>query len=133
MEEALRSLIVANSGVTALVSTRVYWGLVPQAVQTQSWVRMNRITGNRDNHMQGPSGLVSSAVQVDCVSNTYSGAKLTARAIVAVVNGYRGTSGSMAIQGIFIRDERDGNEAATGDTATRFMTSLDLEIWHPET
>lgn len=133
MEEALRSILVGNSGVTALVGQRVYWRLAPQTTSTASWIVMHRIGGSRDNHMQGASGLVSSGVQIDCVGGSYSAAKLAARAVVAVLSGYRATVGGMAIQGIFVRAERDDDEPATGDTATRFRTSLDVDIWHPET
>ena len=130
MEEALRSLIVANSGVTALVSSRVYWGNVPQQVATGSWVRMNVISGVRDYHMEAPSGLVQSRVQVDCVASKYSDAKLIARAIETAISGYRGTQSGIKFGGAFIDGERDTDETPTGDTVTRFMTSLDFIIWH---
>lgn len=133
MEGALTALLLGNAGVTALAGQRVYWRLVPQGVATGSWVVMHRVSGQRDYTTQAPSGLVSSRVQVDCVGASYGAAKVLARAVVAAAGGYRGTVGGMAIQGIFIDAERDDDDSNTGDVATRFRTSLDLQIWHPET
>jgi hypothetical protein len=129
MEAALRALIVAASDVTTLVSTRVYWGDVPQSA-AKPWVRMNVISGIRDYHMEAPSGLVNSRVQVDCVAISYGAAKGIARAIETAISGYRGTQGSIKFGGVFIESERDDTESDTGDTVTLYRTSLDLIIWH---
>jgi hypothetical protein len=129
MEEALRTLIVSASGVTDLVSTRVYWRQAPQSVGGD-FINLHRVGGVRDYNMQGASGLVDSRVQVDCWADRYSSAKMIARAVETVVSGYSGTIGGKRLQGIFIDAERDDDTSDSGDVATRFRTSLDLLIWH---
>lgn len=129
MEEALRSLIVSASGVTNLVSTRVYWRQAPQSVSA-NFINLHRVGGGRDYKMGGASGLVESRVQVDCWGGKYSEAKLIARAVEAAVSGYSGTIGGKQVQGIFIDAERDDDQSDSGDVATRYRTSLDLLIWH---
>lgn len=133
MEGSLTTLLLSDTGITALAGQNVYWNTAPQSAMTGSWIVMNRITGLRDNHMTGPSGLVSSVVQLDCLANTYGGAKRLSRAVVSLASGYRAMVRGMAIQGIFARGERDDSDMAIGDTVIRFRTSLDLQIWHPET
>jgi hypothetical protein len=131
MEEALRSLIVANVGVTTFVSSRVYWGLAPQTT-TGNYVTMHRIGGVREYNMETPSGLVQSRVQVDIWGGPYSQVKLISRAIVAAIGGFRGTQNTIQFGGIFIDGERDDQTETTGDTATRYRNSLDLIVWHSE-
>lgn len=129
MEEALRSLIAANPGVSAKVASRIYWGLAPQKV-TGDYIRMSVISGPRDYHMQGDSGLVAKRVQCDCWASTALAAKQIARALVAAVTGYSGAQSSVTFQSIFIDSERDDYESKTGDVATRFRTIIDLIVWH---
>lgn len=129
MEEALRSLLVGASGITDLVSTRVYWRQAPQSV-SGDFINLHRVGGVRDYKMSGASGLIDSRVQADCWAGKYSEAKLIARAVEAVASGYTGTIGGKRLQGIFIDAERDDDATDSGDTETRFRVSLDLLIWH---
>ena len=129
MEEALRARIAGQSGVTALVGTRIYWGLAPQSV-AGDFVAMHVISGPRDYTMQAASGLRQTRVQVDCWAGTYGAAKAIARAIESAVSGFKGTVSGKTFQGIFIDAERDDDTSDTGDGVTRYRTSLDLLIWH---
>jgi len=133
MEEALRGLLAANAGVAARAGSRIYWRLVPQAQSNQDCIVLHRISGVRDYHTEAPSGLVVSRVQVDCRGVSYSAAKLIARAVVAAVDGYRGTPAGLYFGGIFIDGERDADQTPTGDVKTIFLTQLDLIVWHSET
>lgn len=129
MEEALRSLIVSDAGVGALVSTRVYWRQAPQSVDAD-FINLTRVSGQRDYHMASPSGLENSRVQADCWASSYSAAKAIARAVANAVSGYKGTVGGKRLQGVFIDSERDDDFETTGGRETRFRTSLDLILWH---
>lgn len=129
MEEQLRALIVGSADVAALVGRAVHWRLAPQSV-TGPFINLTVISGNRDYHMAAASGLVNSAVQVDCWADKYSVAKQIARAVESVVTGFQGTMGTIYFGAILIDGERDDDFPATGDTGTRYRTSLDLNIWH---
>lgn len=121
MEEALTALLAG------VASGRRHWGRAPQAV-VRPFVVLNRISGVRDYHMQGPSGFVSSRVQADIYADTYTAAKTTARALVAAVSGHRGS----IIQGVFIDAERDLPAEDSGTVNTLFRVSIDLNISHSE-
>lgn len=129
MEEAFVGLLLADSGVASALATRVWWGRAPQSKAALPYCVVTRISGRRDNHMTGPSGLVESRIQINCYADTYTSAKTAARAVQAAVNGYRGTFAGKQFQGAFIDGERDlPNESEAG--AARFAVSFDLRIWH---
>lgn len=129
MEEALRAILASDAGVAALVSSRVYWGLAPQSV-TGDFLALYVVSGNRDYHMGGASGLRETRVQVDCWASSYGAAKTIARAVESAISGFSGSQSGKAFRGAFINSERDDNESDTADTASRYRTSLDLIIWH---
>lgn len=129
MEEALRSLIVGNAGVAALVGNRVYWGQAPQSVNAD-FINLYVVSGLREYTMAGVDGLRATRVQVDCWSSKYSTAKQLSRAVATAISGYKGTPTGATFQGVFIDTERDFNGPDVGETVTRFRTSFDLEIWH---
>lgn len=128
MEEALRTFLLADTDLAALVGTRVHWVRSPQGTASPRIV-LYRISGLRDMHMNGPSGLIASRVQIDCIGSSYGGAKAVARAVEARLSGYSGSASGVVFQGCFLIGERDDFEDA--DTPDKlFRTSLDFNIWH---
>lgn len=131
MEEALVDLLLADAGVAAAAGNRVWWNRAPQGRVETPYVVLRRISGQRDYHMAAPSGLVESRVQFDSYGKDYAAAKTTARAVQAVVSGYRGTAGGTVFQGIFIDTERDLPDAETPGAVDRLhAVSFDATIWH---
>lgn len=131
MEEALVALLLNAAGVTALVSTRIYWGRAPTKLPDgtpllRPYVVMQRIDGARDYHMQGPSGYVASRVQADFYGETYTSTKKAARAGIAALSGHRGG----IFQGILIDSERDLPAADAGEVTNLFRTSVDIMVHH---
>lgn len=129
-EEDFRTALLAP-GVAALVGDRATWAEIPQA-QPRPLICLWGITGNPDYTMDGPNGLWSRSVQVDCWAERYAGAKALARAVIAALPAIRGTIGATDFQGVFVTDERDmpAEGAAEGDTTERqFCVQVDLEIW----
>lgn len=132
MEEALIALLLANSGLTDLVGTRVYIGKRPQNESTLPAVLLSKVSAPRDYDFDGATGLIESRFQCDCYGNSYGSAKLAARALMVVVNGYSGTQSGVIIQKISIDSERDSNETESNADRHLFRTSIDLLIWHDE-
>ena len=130
MEKALRALLRANAGLSALTGV-VDWGLRPQNDSSLPAVVLQRVYGGRDYHLTGASGLVESRVQADCYGETYGSAKGTANALMAIVNAYSATYDGVQFQRISIDSERDTNETEAADRHL-FRTSIDLLIWHDE-
>lgn len=128
MEEELLSYLLAASGITSLVGTRINWVRSPQGAASPRIV-LTRIGGVRDMTLKEPSGLVASRVQVDCYGTSYGSAKNVARAVEARLSGYSGTQNSTCFQGCFLIGERD--DYFDTDTPEKlFRTSLDFTIWH---
>ena len=123
MEEDLRALLLASSAVTALVGNRVTWLARPQGSALPAIVLM-RVGGAEGMTQDGPDGLEVSRVQIDVYADSYSGSKITARAVVLALNGYGG--GRMD----FIEHEssHDLPEAGTNETQTLFRVSADFII-----
>lgn len=121
MEAALTALLAP------VADGKRFWLRSPQATKPP-YVILQRITGIRDYHMQGASGLVESRVQIDCYDKTYSGVADIARSVVSILSGYRGG----IIQGAFIDSERDLPAADAGDVTQLFRKSVDVIIQHKE-
>lgn len=128
MEEALLSLIRADSAVAAMLAGRVNWLRRPQQDGDLPACTLQRLGGLRGYHMTNPDGLVQSRVQVDVWGKTYESAKMAARSILGAVNGYRGG----VFQGIFVDTERDLPDETNDANQRLFRVSIDLLIWHSE-
>lgn len=127
MESALVAKLLASAGVTALVSTRINWGLSPQGSASPRVV-LTRISGEPDYHHGGGSGLVVSRVQADCYGASYGSSKAVARAIEVAVCGVSFTQGAVRFDVILLDAERDGTSQEGPETL--FRTSIDLMVHH---
>lgn len=131
MEASLIGLLLATSGVTAAVSTRINWNRIEPPAVTP-YVILQRISGVRDYKMSGATGLTESRVQIDCYGSTYASAKGAAQAIEAALSGYKGASGTTTFDGIFLTAERDLVDEDEGP-ADLHGISMDFMLWHKET
>lgn len=128
MEESLVAKLLAASGLTALVVDRINWNKIA-APAVAPYVILRRISGGRDYHMGGASGLVETRVQVDCLGSTYASAKAVARAVESALSGFRGVQGLTTFDGIFLTAERDliDDDESPADL---HGVSLDFMVWH---
>lgn len=130
MEEKLITLLLSDSGVSALVGTRIFWSKMEPS-EALPRIVLNVISDVPDYNMNSASGLRSARVQVDCYSSTYGGARSVSRAVEMAIGGYRGTSGTIKFDGIFVLEQRDViEEDNTPDDL--FGVSIDYQIWHKE-
>lgn len=132
MEEALRARLVATAAVTDLVpAARIIWS--QRLGPALPAIVLHRITGRPDYHLQGPSGLVDSLVQIDCWGASFASATSCARAVRDALSAY----GEGLISRCFIENQRSSfekGEGATGSTTpTDFhRSSLDVRVWHSD-
>lgn len=122
MEEAITALLAHVAG------GQRYWVRAPQKAKPPFLV-LQRISGQRDYHSQGPSGLVTSRVQVDCYAATYTAAKTLARETTQALSGHRGDE----LQGVFLDGERDLPAEDAGAVNHLYRVSLDFITTHLET
>jgi hypothetical protein len=126
MEAALIAKLLAATGVTALVSTRINWSRRVQGAALPCIV-LHRVSGLPDVHHAGASGLVVSRVQVDCWAASYGSAKAVARAVETAITAQTFTQGAIRFDVILVDSERDDS---TDETTPLFRTSLDLMVHH---
>jgi len=128
IEKAVRSRLAAYSGLTDLVSTRIYPLQAPQN-PTFPLVTFQVISTVRVHAMGSDTGDVASVVQVQAWDDTNSGARDVIEQVRGALQDYSGMSGGVTIQRAFIE-----NEYPRGyDLATKAFGWLQqYRIWHKE-
>lgn len=129
MEEGLIARLLATSGVTNLVSQRVYPGRRPQGSSLPT-ITLSRISGAPMYTDDGETGLASARVQVDCWGTTYTSAKNAARAAIDSFSAYFGSSGGYTFQYVLLDAERDFSEPGADSAEYLYRTSLDFIVWY---
>jgi hypothetical protein len=130
MEEALRSYLLAQSGVSSLITDRAYWNMRPQGAALPALV-LAVVSPTPFYAMDGYSDLTQTRVQIDCFGVTYAQAKNLARAIRNLLNGKRFTHSSIQFEA-FRAGERDLSEAGTTEAERVHRVSLDFQLYHQE-
>lgn len=109
---AVKARLTAHAGTSALVASRVYPLRLPQG-PTYPAVRYQLIGAPR-THLMGDdpdaSIGVHARVQVDCYADTYAGAHELAEQVRLALSRWSGTSGGVAVEVVFLEDERDMDE-----------------------
>jgi hypothetical protein len=123
MEEELRALLLADSGVSSHAGTRVNFGAHPQG-QPFPAVVLNTISQTEGYTLQGPNGIAQARVQVDCYGDSYGAAKQLSRAVRSLLSGYQ----HGALQGDFLAGTRDSREVGSNDAARPYRSSLDFMV-----
>ena len=128
MEEGIIGKLLARPEVTALVSTRVSPGRRPQASVLPA-IDVNTISGAPVYTDDGESGLASARVEINCWGQTYSSAKLVARAVKASLSAFVGESAGITFQNILLDAERDFSETGSNAAEYLYRTNLDFIVW----
>lgn len=121
MEEALRALLLASPGVTALAGPRVNWGAHPQGA-AGPYVVLYVVDDLEAHSMRGPSRLTQGRVQADCYAPIYASAKALSRAVRAALDGHRDDN----FGGVFLAGTRDSREGGANEAERPFRVSLDF-------
>lgn len=119
----LRTFLLSDGPVAAIVSTRIYPVKLPQGVTLTSLV-LNEISGQGDHHNEGASGLVRTRMQIGAWSQTVDGAHALFLAVKEAIDGYRGPMGDVQVQAVFIdswRDLDDNDANLRGKVADYFI------------
>lgn len=84
---AVVSYLLADSGVTALIGTRLYPERFP-AGATLPVVTYQRVFGAEEINHDGASGLARARLQLDCWAESYGGAVALGKAITDALRDY---------------------------------------------
>ena len=131
IDEGLIAYLRSKTGITNLVSTRVYGMMIPQAA-TLPCITTQRISTPRISTMDssGATGdLTSPRFQVDSWATTQKSAKAIADAVRAALNGHTGTTGT----GVTIRAALAEEESPSYDPETKlYRCRSEFIIWQQE-
>lgn len=114
-EAALRSILLADAGVAALVGTRVYRNKLPEKVSYPA-IRYQLISKPWAEHrtLEGPADYVKPRFQIDCWATEPDGELTLAQAVFRALEGYHGMIGSLRIDPIEVEDEAGDTETGVG-------------------
>jgi hypothetical protein len=87
--EALRTHLLADAAIAALVGTRCYPLRLPQKV-TMPAIVLSLISGGRPGHLRGVGGLARARYQLDSWAQTYDGATALAAVCRQRLDGFAG-------------------------------------------
>ena len=118
-EQALRTALVGNAGVSALVGSKVYALTIPQGVALPC-ITYQRVSGAPQNTLEGHSGAEAVLIQLDCWAVTFSAAKGLAKAVRSAMAAapFKNT----------LDEDRDDHDPDT----TYYRVSADFRCWHQE-
>lgn len=103
IEQALREILTAASGVTALVSTRIAPGMIPQdGAYPRISFEVAREPGLITYDGQEPSHIGKASLH--CWGNKYLDTRNVAAAAISALQNYAGTIGGVNIETIYIED-----------------------------
>lgn len=121
------TFLLAQSGVTALVSDRIYFVRADQDVETP-YIVVTKISGVREHSHDGSSELAHPRFQISVFGTTYSSCKSVTAAVQAALQGYKGAMSDVTVGAVFYDNETDTYESDTG----LFQIITDYTIWHTE-
>ena len=132
VEEAIHTILTSESAITNIVATRVYPVVIPQG-GTIPAVTYQRISTPRIWDLDGPDGMATPRMQLNCWGTSYSSASSLSNAVRGVLDNYSGTADSVVIHQVALEDEGDLFEPQIGiDTARRYGRRMDFIVWHGE-
>lgn len=135
IRSALRSFLLADASIAAVVGTRVTPVRMPQGNKETSIVYL-RVSGVGDRTMSGPTRIARPRFQIDCWAAAPGIANNLADLVKERLDGYQGAwtygtdspPASVDVLGVFFENERDGYDADN----EMYSVSRDYFIWHRE-
>jgi len=130
---ALYTYLQTKSGVTNLISTRMYPDDLPQD-NTLPCIVYRVISKVPEHDLSGASPLTRYRFQLDSYAATRIGADALAEAVRNAADGYRGTMGSEFAQTTHLDNERSDIDAAIDATdQSRYITIQDWIVSFTDT
>lgn len=123
--DAIYNILSNDSGVTNLVSTRIYPNQIAQGVEFPV-IRYNVISDDPSDNKDGVSKLDQIRIQVDCFGATSKSANDVADAVRSALDRTSGTFNSVIVQSIQFLDYNTNFD----ETAQVAQVSHDYKIRH---
>ena len=128
IHEAVYARLKNDSGVSAIVGTRVYPQKAAQGVVLPCVVYTRIGTSDRLLYHSGTTKTATSRFQIDCWAKSPTAALELSEAVVSCLHGWNGTQGGEKIYISQVVDTQDGFDFETGE----YVIPVDVEIFHKE-
>ena len=138
VDKVIYARLTGNAAVTAIVGSttpRIHPVIGPQSEQYPR-ITYQQISRDSLNMMQGPCGVNTYRMQVNCWARTFEGVRDLAQAVKksyadgGPLDGFRGTSATITVHRIACEDESDFPESPTevGDSKPVYGKSIDFLV-----
>jgi hypothetical protein len=133
VEADLRTYVLAQTEISALIGSRMYLQKAPQGASLPLIIfSLQRSSPN--HHLRGYSGVTEDTIEIECQSYTDVGAKDLKEKVRKKLQGYRGVMGSTFVNSCFITDESDHyTDRSDASDKGIFIALLEFTTWHTET
>ena len=132
IENELRSFIVADVDVLALVNDRVYPVIVPRDTAT-AYIAYARMSTDRTYMMPGADTTTTARFRMTCWDDTYDGAIDLSNKLRICLSGVSGLWGAITVQRCSVEDESDQVEVSPEMLEHRlYGRNLDIQITFTE-
>lgn len=128
MEEALTAWLLAGTGLTALVGTRITWDDRPQGEALPA-ITLSFISPGVEYHHGGASTLAGPRVQCDCWGAKSLQAAEVSRALRSRMEALSG-AGHASLRAAFLAADRTGGSEDIGGGNMVFRRIVDFFVWH---
>jgi hypothetical protein len=127
-EAAVRTALVSDSGVAAIVGTKVYPVLAPASADLP-FITWRRISVGRQQSLSGPVGMPTVSLSVDLFAETYEATRELADAVRLCLDGWGGTTNNVRVANVSLTNEADGFVTlAGGDLPPVYTVQMTFSI-----
>lgn len=137
LETSLRTLLLAQSSITTLVSSRDIGGTTYYAIFNENpeegfappYILIHLIDFDAMGALDGTTGMTSYEIDIDCYSTKVSASLAIADAVHSFLKDYTGAAGSDTIDAVFTLNKRmDDYPEGQGRKVFHNITSLSYQI-----
>lgn len=132
-EAVLRSALVGNTSVTAMVGTRIYPLLAPKTAALP-FITWRRSGISREHTLAGPMGVPNVSVEMQSFAATYEDVREVADRVRLVLDGYGGTVNNVEVKHVSLEQESDDFvQLAGGDLPPAYQVTQTFNVLWQET
>lgn len=132
-EAVLRSALVANNAVAALIGTRIYPVIAP-ATATLPFVTWRRVAVRRQQTLAAPMGMPVTSIEYSIFGLTYEQARDVADAMRSVLDGYGGSANNTEVKQTSLEQESDDFVTLAGaELPPAYQITQQYDVWWQET
>lgn len=130
----LRSVLVANAGVNAVVVGRVFSKVAPPVVESLTHILLHRQDEDHNLALDGTDGsLVFAGIDVDCKATNPTVADSLAILVKNLLRDFTGVMGDVTCQAVLLEDVSDSYEPPQHkDEVGRYLVTLQFQIQYSE-